>query len=305
MVNQVAADVRDPELDVTLLARWGARRAVGGAEHDGVDLPISALGSGSDYTPFLQHLGIASLNVGMGGESGGGSYHSVYDSYDHYSRFIDPGFTYGATLAKVTGRLTLRFANADVLPHRFTNFAETVRRYVDEVETLADDLRAATNKANALIEEGAYELAADPRKPFVEPETHGPVPFINFAPLHNALTRLETAAAQYDRHLTVRLAAPMDEAQASRVNAVVLRSERALSDAAGLPKRPWFRHTIYAPGFYTGYGVKTLPGVREAIEQREWELVDGQMARIAGALEELAALLEESARILTDAPSGP
>ena len=299
MVNEVAREVRDPLTGATLWERNQARMALNdlvGA--DSIDLPISALGSGSDYTPFLQHLGIAALNVGMGGESGGGSYHSIYDSYDHYSRFIDPGFEYGATLAKVTGRLTLRFANAEVLPHRFTNFVSTVDGYVDEVVSLADDLRDETDRQNALIASGVYELAWDPKEDFVTPTPKDPVPFVNFTPLQNSVARLHGVAEAYDGRVEDALAAVIDPATATELNALIIYSERMLSEESGLPKRPWFRHTIYAPGLYTGYGVKTLPGVREGIEQREWGIVDAQMLRVAQALDRLADLLEESTRVM-------
>jgi N-acetylated-alpha-linked acidic dipeptidase len=272
---------------------------------DGIDLPISALGSGSDYTPFLQHLGIAALNVGMGGESGGGSYHSIYDSYDHYTRFIDPGFEYGATLSKVTGRLTLRLANADVLPHRFTNFVSTVDRYVDEVVALADESRDETIRQNTLIANGAYELASDPKKDLVAPTPKDVVPFINFTPLQNSVARLHNVAAAYDGKVEEALAVAIDPATAAELNALIIYSERTLSEESGLPKRPWFRHTIYAPGFYTGYGVKTFPGVREGIEQREWGIVDAQMLRVAQALNRLADLLEESTRVIAGRPLVP
>jgi N-acetylated-alpha-linked acidic dipeptidase len=298
IVNQVAKEVYDPETGVTLWDRLEARFSVNNTRQHGVDLPISALGSGSDYTPFLQHLGISSLNVGMGGESGGGSYHSTFDSYDHYSRFIDPGFEYGATLAKVTGRLTLRFANADVLPHRFTNYASTVSDYVEQVAELANEMRAETERHNELVASGAFDLAADPRKDLVTPDTKDPVPFINFAPLQNSAARLATASDTYDERIGTALMGTLDRRAATELNALIIYSERALSDDAGLPKRPWFRHTIYAPGLYTGYGVKTLPGVREAIEQREWDLVDAQMSRIANALNALAELLERSSAVM-------
>ncbi len=306
MVNEVAREVHDPLTGATLWERNQARLAINDASRaDAIDLPISALGSGSDYTPFLQHLGIAALNVGMGGESGGGSYHSIYDSYDHYTRFIDPGFEYGATLAKVTGRLTLRFANADVLPHRFTNFVSTADGYVDEVVALADELRDETIQQNALIASGAFELAWDPKKDFVVPTPKDEVPFINFAPLQNSVARLHNVAEVYDGRVEDALATAIDPATAAELNALIIYSERMLSEESGLPKRPWFRHTIYAPGFYTGYGVKTFPGVREGIEQREWDIVDAQMLRVAQALDRLADLLEASTRVMGGRPLVP
>ena len=271
--------------------------SVGGdpsAQRDG-DLWIAALGSGSDYTPFLQHLGIASLNIGFGGENGGGSYHSQFDSFDHYTRFGDPGFGYGIALARVAGRLTLRFANADVLPMRMVNYSETVKRYLDEVVALADDMREETGRHNRLVEMDAFRLQADPTQTYVPPTAKDDVPFFNFSPVQNAIGRLEDASTDLDRTLADGLGdGSMSPARMAEINGILQEVEQAMTDTDGLPGRPWFRHTIYAPGFYTGYGVKTLPGIREAIEQREWHLVDPQMARIAAALDRVTSLLREA-----------
>ena len=239
------------------------------------------------------------LNLSFGGEGGGGSYHSLYDSFDHYVRFGDPDFRYGVALAQVAGRTTLRLANADVLPYRFSGLADNVRRYLEEVEKLEDDMRRSTERNARLAEVGAWELAADPTQTYVAPEPKASVPHLNFAPVQNAVALLDEAAARYDaamaRALTERGPAP-DLVQP--MNARVRRIEQLLSDERGLPKRPWFRHQIYAPGFYTGYGVKTLPGVREAIEERDWDLVDVQMERLAAALRRAAESIGEGARML-------
>ncbi|HEX9692484.1 MAG TPA: transferrin receptor-like dimerization domain-containing protein [Gemmatimonadales bacterium] len=299
-VNQVARDVADPETGASVLERSRALAAV----RDDVgaslpDVPIYPLGSGSDYTPFLQHLTIASLNVGYGGESGGGSYHSIFDSFDHYARFGDIGFAYGATLAETTGRMTLRLAQADVLPFRFTNLVTHVQKYVEEIAALADRMRSEAVRRNERLDRRQYELAGDPRERYAPPARLDPVPHVNFAPLRNALVELEAVAERYDAALERRMAGDgVAVAEAARINALLVATERALGDADGLPRRPWFRHSIYAPGFYTGYGVKTLPGVREAIEQRAWEDVDPQMRRIAAALGRLADTLTQAAAIL-------
>lgn len=299
-VTEVARDVTDPERNVSVLTRVRAARQVrGGRDAAHGDLSIGALGSGSDYTPFLQHQLISALNVGYGGESGGGSYHSVYDSFDHYTRFIDPGLTYGAMLAKTTGRMTLRLANADVLPFRFTNLAETVGEYADQVMKLADDMRQSTERHNHLVTAGAYTLAADPTETYVAPDTERTVPFINFASLQNAVARLREVAQQYDEALAKHLAAgDLSAATASQVSGIVMTVERALGDERGLPRRPWFRHMIYAPGLYTGYGVKTLPGVREGIEQRQWDQVAEQMDHVAAAVARAADRIEAAGKLL-------
>ncbi len=301
MINGVAREVADPQTGVSVFERLRAARAVGGDPEamSRFDLRISPLGSGSDYTPFLQHLGLPSLNLSFGGEGGGGSYHSQYDSFDHYTRFGDPSFQYGVALAKVAGRATLRLAAADVLPYRFSGLADNVRRYLGEVEKLAADLRADTERENALVEADAYKLAADPTLAYVPPQAKGAVPHLNFAPVRNALAALEATAWKYDAAMTNALATDSGPAAAAAVNARVRKVEQLLTDERGLPKRPWFKHQIYAPGFYTGYGVKTLPGIREAIEEREWDLVPVQMDRLAEAIRRAAAAMDEASAALT------
>lgn len=300
-VNQIAADVPDPQTAVSVLERRRAAQAVGGdpSALGGGDLRISPLGSGSDYTPFLQHLGIASLNIGYGGESGGGSYHSAFDSFDYYTRFGDPTFEYGVALAKTAGRATLRLANADVLPLRMSNFAANVRTYLDEVTALADRMRAETERHNRLVENGAFELAADPKKTYVPPEKKKEVPYLNFAPLRNAVERLDDRAAAYDRALAGAMSTGgVDRATAVRLNAILQGLEQRMTREDGLPRRPWFRHQIYAPGFWTGYGVKTLPGVREGIEQREWGEATRFVDEVAAALDRVSDGLEEATALL-------
>ncbi|WP_419934163.1 transferrin receptor-like dimerization domain-containing protein [Candidatus Palauibacter sp.] len=316
-INDVARSVTDPQTGVSVWERLHASRAVGGGRRadDASDITISPLGSGSDYTPFLQHLGIASLNLGFGGEGGGGSYHSQYDSFDHYTRFGDPGFQYGAALAKTTARVTLRLANADVIPLRFSPFVNNVKSYRDEVIALLDETREQTERRNALVASDAYTLSADPTKTYVPPEAQDEVPFLNFAPVQNAITRLEASAAAYDAAYDAMRAAHAAAATAGgnasgggdmnehgdvqqRLNAALIQTERLMTHQDGLPRRGWFRHQIYAPGFYTGYGVKTLPGIREAIEQRGWDEASEQVERLAGTLTRLADKIDEAAALL-------
>jgi len=298
-VNQIGADVTDPETGVTALARVAALMAVRGAPPPSGDIRISPLGSGSDYTPFLQHLGIASLNIGYGGEGGGGSYHSIFDSFDHYTRFGDPTFEYGVMLAKTAGRATLRLAEADVLPYRFTSLAEAVGRYLDDVIELADRMRQETERQHRLLDERAYILAADPKETWTPPERKKAVPHLNFAPLQNASDRLLDEAKAYDAELAKRMGeGGVDADAARRLNELLQGMEQRLTRNDGLPRRRWFRHQIYAPGFWTGYGVKTLPGVREGIEEREWGEVGLFVTEVSAALDRLSDGLEEATRIL-------
>ena len=259
------------------------------------DIRIAALGSGSDYTAFLDHLGVASVNLGFGGEgTGGGQYHSIYDDFYYYSHFVDPSFVYGRALAQTVGTAVMRLADAEVLPFQFSDFAETVRTYLTELKKLALDQRAEIEERNRDIDDGLYAATNDPQRPLLPPAKQPLPPFLNFAPLENAVDLVTRAAEKYEASLT-RAGDHLSPA----VNAKLIESERRLLSENGLPGRSWFKHVLYAPGFYTGYGVKTIPGAREAIEQKRWAEFETQQARAAKALENEADLLESAASQLT------
>jgi N-acetylated-alpha-linked acidic dipeptidase len=283
LVNAAAREVVDPQTGVSVLERLRSMRLTRGTSEekkearDREDLRLGALGSGSDYTAFLDHLGIASLDLRFGGEGGGGSYHSIYDSVDHYQRFVDPGYAYGVALVKTAGRVMLRLADAETPPFSFAASAEAIAGYAKEVEKLADDLRKETEERNRLIREKRYEAAADPTQAYVPPKPLEPVPPIDFAALKKAVEKLSASA------------------KAAKVVERSYLAERALTRPEGLPRRPWFKHLIYAPGFYTGYGVKTLPGIREALEERDWAEARLQIAAAAAAIEGYAAEIERAA----------
>jgi N-acetylated-alpha-linked acidic dipeptidase len=305
LVAQVARDVRDPIRNVSVGERLRAQRIVSARTDedradawDRTDVRLYALGSGSDYSPFLQHLGIASLNLSYDGEDEYGQYHSIYDSIDHYRRFMDEGFAYGIVQARTTGRTVLRLANAEVLPLEFTNLAETIGRYVKEVGTLADERRRASEEAGRRRARDIDLLAADTRFTRAPPRPEPPVPHLNLAPLRNASERLQRAARGYET-AWAKGAAGLDAARRAALDAVLLRAERAFTRPEGLPRRPWYRHQIYAPGWYTGYGVKTLPAVREAIEQKQYEEVDPAVSAAAGSIEAYAAEVERASAILS------
>ena len=302
-VTQVARDVPDPERGVSVLDRLRAQSEVNGSAEerkdarDRGDLRLDALGSGSDYTPFIQHAGIAALNIGYSGEGGGGSYHSIFDSFAHYTRFGDPKFDYGIAQAKTTGRMVLRLGNADVLPFETTDLAETVNGYASEVQKLAADARSETEEHNRLVRDRAAELVADPTEPFVAPKAEEPVPYLNFAPLQNAVARLQKSARELERARAAMASSPDAASRQQALDEALMRLERAFTRDEGLPRRPWFRHQIYAPGFYTGYGVKTLPGVREAIEQRNWSEAGQQIEIVARIIDGYAAQLDRAAEL--------
>ena len=308
-INEVARDVTDPERKISVWERARDLRIVQGSpeERMGInersDLRIYPMGSGSDYTPFLQHLGITSLNIGYGGEDGGGSYHSIYDSYDHYMRFDDSTFDYGIALAQTAGRAIIRLSDADVLPFEFTDFAETIQKFVKEVTKLTDDMREETEQTNRLIREGVLKAASDPKEPFVPPNPKDPVPYLNFAPLQNALSTLQNATKELALALNVMDSSgrhlPLEAEQS--IDAIFMKAEQSLTRKEGLPRRPWYVHEIYAPGFYTGYDVKTLPGVREAIEQRNWKEANEQIEVVASVLDNYARDIKNATALVAKA----
>ncbi len=320
LVNGVAIDVTDPQTGVSVAARLRAAMQVVGtapganeeardnakmAADPAHDLPIRAMGSGSDYSPFLQHLGIAALNVSFGGEGRiGGIYHSAYDTYEHYSRFGDPGFAYAPALAKVAGRVVLRMADADVPLARYGDFAETVSRYLDQVKKLADTKREAAETQARLLAAGAYRLTDDPTKTSGPPTPLKSVPHFNMAPLENAIAHLKRSAKAYDTALAAKGAAQSNATKAKLMD-LARQTEQSLVVDVGLPGRDWYKNLIYAPGRYTGYAAKTLPGVREAIEEERWADVDRYAALTGAALDAYADKLDEGVRLMDGIGSVP
>ena len=311
LVNDVADDVIDPQTGVSVNKRARAKILVdaydktgnpseaelAAAEKSG-DLPIGALGSGSDYSSFLQHLGIAALNIGYGGEGRtAGAYHSIYDSYDHYTRFGDPGLAYGAALSKTVGRLVLRIADADTPPMQFGDFADTMSRYLTQVQKLAADRRAQDPKRVQLTADGAFKLASDPLNPVAAPAPEPATPYFNLAPLENAVARLQASAKAFDAAYAAN-GATLSPAARDRLNASLRDIDQLLLDPKGLPGRPWYQNMVYAPGRFTGYGAKTLPGVREAIEERRFADADTYAVITGNVLNAYAARLDSATAIV-------
>ena len=304
-INGVARDVEDPETKRSAWQRVKARDLAGApdaaarnAARTRPDFRIGALGSGSDYTVFVDHLGIPALNIGYEGEDDGGIYHSIYDDFYWYTHFSDSDFVYGRALAQTGGQAVMRLASADLLPFEFGAFAETVGRYVGEVERLARDRREAALERNRQLDAGVFEEIRDPRKPEAAPPRQTVPPFLNFAPLDNGLADLQAAAAAYSDAYARAFEKPRAAAALRDANARLMAFERSLLLPDGLPGRPWFRNQVYAPGFYTGYGVKTLPGVRESIEQGHWDVAGEQIGRAGGVLKAAAAALRAAASAL-------
>ena len=321
LINEVARDVRDPQAGVSVLERGLARIRVEGAPpgeptisresgqkmESAEALPLGPLGSGSDFTAFLDHLGIASLDFSYCCESDYGVYHSAYDSVAHFQRFVDPTYEYGITQAQTSGRVVLRLANADVLPFDFAAFARKIDGIVEEIAQLTDQMRQETEQQNAWIADNLYSIIADKRHPFVAPEPRTPVPPLDFAPLRNAVQRLTSAARRYESATTAlsRQDKALSPDEADRIDQALIQTERALTRPEGLPGRPWYRHFLYAPGLDTGYGAKTLPGVREAVEQRDFAMAKDQIAVAAEVLVRCAEQVEKAAEILEGAAPAP
>jgi len=274
--NEFAKDVADP---VSGGSAWTKVRdlelknAGGEAKKDletRPDLRIAALGSGSDYSPFLQHLGVASLNLGYEGEAAGGIYHSIYDSFYWYTHFSDTTFVYGRALAQTAGTAVMRLADSDVLPFEFSDLADTVDQYVKELKALQHDAAGA--------------------------------PSFDFSGLDTATSALQKAAAEYGAAYQAASANGKlyagSESERAHLNQLLFQSERQLLSPAGLPRRPWYQHQLYAPGFYTGYGVKTLPGVREALEEKNWPEAASEEAVVVTALRSLTAQIEQATRMV-------
>jgi N-acetylated-alpha-linked acidic dipeptidase len=307
-INGVAREIEDPE---TKLTTWQRAQLSAIAEAKSVDdkkelrgrvdLRIGALGSGTDFTGFIDHLGIATLDLGYGGEDEQGIYHSIYDDFYWYTHFSDTNFVYGRALAQTVGTSVMRLADAEVLPFDFVDFADTVDMYRKNLEKLLADKQEEIRERNQELDEGLFKATFDPRRPTVAPAREEIPPHLNFAPMQNAVESLTRSAKQYQQALAKNQASLGDDAVVAKLGALnrqLMESERRLTNADGLPRRPWYKHLLYAPGVYTGYGVKTVPGVREGIEQKRYAEAEQEIVRVSKALEDESALIESAAREL-------
>lgn len=299
LMDEIAKKVIDPQTNISLFDRSKARAVANASTPEQKKKALSenhlilgAMGSGSDYSSFIQHGGIPSLSLGFGGEGSGGEYHSIYDSYDNYIRFKDPGFQYGVALAQTAGRAALRLANAEVLPFDFTHVYKTINNYAAELQNLLETTRLNTEIDNQQILSGAYKASLDPLKNLKIPAVKGEVPYLDFAPLQNALALLKKSA---DSLQSTNRKKALSAAASAAYNQRLFQAEQQLLTETGLPRRPWYKHTIYAPGYYTGYGVKTMPGIREAIEERNWKEAQEQIQIASQALNKFSKFLLETA----------
>jgi N-acetylated-alpha-linked acidic dipeptidase len=300
-LNGVARDVSDPESGVSVLKRRQAFAVARGTSderreaRERADFRIGALGSGSDYTPFIQHAGIASINLSFGDEDQDGIYHSIYDDFYFYTHYLDTDFAYGRALAQTVGTAVIRLADADVVPIEFTDLADTVQKYGRELKELLGKKQEDIRERNRQISDGVFAAMRDPRTPVPTPKTEAVPPAINFAPYDNAAAALTDAARRYDKALgAVRAKVTVNQGGLVALNAKLRQAEIQLIDNDGLFRRPWYRHLIYAPGFYTGYGVKTVPGVREGIEDGRYADAEKEVTRVASALTRLTSLIDSA-----------
>jgi N-acetylated-alpha-linked acidic dipeptidase len=305
-MNGVAKDVEDPESKVSAFKRQQAHLLLHGtpAQHAearaGGDLSIGALGSGSDFSAFIDHVGIATINLEFGGEDPSGNYHSIYDDFYWYSHFSDYDFVYGRALAQAAGIAVLRMADSDIMPYEFEGLSKTVAGYIEEVKALLESRRKEAEEIKQNLNDGVYRAADDPRNPGFAPPPQEIPPYLNFAPLDNAAAALQQAATHYTKALASTQGKSLPQDRVNTVNQNLALAERKLINGQGLPRRPWMQHVLYAPGWYTGYSAKTLPGVREAIEQGRYAEADEQIVAAARALQDEAAWIEQLSKELTD-----
>jgi N-acetylated-alpha-linked acidic dipeptidase len=302
-VNGVARDIEDPETKMSVWQRLQLSEIAEAKSADErkelrqrPDLRINALGSGTDFTGFLDHIGVATLDLSYGGEDPQGIYHSIYDDFYWYTHFSDYDFVYGRALSQTIGTSVMRLADAEILPLDFVNFADTVQKYTKELEKLLADKQEEIRERDQELDEGVFKATLDPRHPMIAPPREEVPPHLNFAPMQNAVDSLAHSADDYRKALSK---ANVGESQAEflrSLNQQLMESERKLTNDAGLPRRSWYKHLLYAPGVYSGYGVKTVPGVREAIEQKNYDEANQEIVRVAKALQDESALIESAAQ---------
>jgi len=302
-VNDVTREIQDPEKHITVQQRERLQRIsrTHAAEERAEirkrnDVRINALGDGSDYTAFADHLGISALNIGYGGEYDGDAYHSIYDDFAWYTKFVDTDFSYGRALAQTGGSAVMRLADAELIPYEYNAQAETIGRYVKDLEKLLKDKQEEITERNLELKEGVYMATADPRKTSVPPPAKPVPPFMNFAPLLNGVEAIKNSAERYQAAFAKWQSSGTDlPAQtATALNAELMQIQRTFLTEKGLPERPWYRHQIYAPGAYTGYGAKPIAAVREYMDQEKWKEADAQVPMVGQVMENAAAAINRT-----------
>ena len=307
-VTRIASDVVDPTANVILAERARDRLLTNAAGADaGPDaramakasssplnsLPIGAAGSGSDFSGFLDHAGVTTLNIGFGGEDeGGGVYHSAYDTFEHHTRFDDPGMVYGKVMAQVVGRSVIAAADADMPLQMPVAFAAYMKSDAAKVEHLADDSRAAAEEQKTLLGRNVYANVGIKGTPV----PRAAVPGFDFKPLDEAVAALTDSAGKYEAAAKGNLT----PAQKKKVLLLMRGIDATLLDETGLPGRGWYKNLIYAPGRYVGYGVTTMPGITEAITEERFDDVPKYIGMTAAVLKAYAARLDQATAVMTN-----
>jgi N-acetylated-alpha-linked acidic dipeptidase len=304
-ISDVARDIQDPETKMSVFQRSRLSSIADAKDaeerkdlRNRNDLVVSALGDGSDFTAFQDFAGISTLSIEFGGEDDGTQYHSIYDDFYWYTHFVDTDFVYGRALAQTAGTAMLRLANADLIPVDYSPQAEAIAKYESELEKLLKDKQEEFSERNLQIKEGVFAAKLDPRRPTTAPPGETIPPYMNFAPMKNALDLLKKSSERYSKILADWRAkgSPALSAQdLATVNADLLRVPRLFLNEKGLPERPWFKNQVYAPGAYTGYGAKPIAAVREYMDQKKWKEADGQIPQVAQVLETVAGGINKAA----------
>ena len=312
-INGVERDVVDPEKQISVwerarLSRIGkAATAEERAElRQRSNLRIGALGDGSDYTAFQDHVGVSALDIGFDGEAEADAYHSIYDDFTWWTSFVNPDFSYGRALAQTGGTAIMRLADAGLIPYEYSGQAETIGQFVADLEKLLKNKQDEIKERNQEIEEGVFTALADPQKISVPPPVKTVPPYLNFAPLKNGVESLKRSSERYQAAYAKweKSGTDLPPDVAAALNADLLKIQRAFLTERGLPERPWFKHQVYAPGAYTGYGAKPIAAVREYMDQEKWKEAEGQVPIVGQVLENVAAAINHAAEKLDAAVAG-
>jgi N-acetylated-alpha-linked acidic dipeptidase len=302
-VNDIGREVQDPEKHMSVQQRAKLRQIQHAKEDERgeirkeSDVRIGALGDGSDFTAFQDHVGVSSLNIGYGGENDADAYHSIYDDFYWYTHFVDTDFSYGRTLAQTGGTAMMRLADADLLPYEYKGQAETIGRYVKELEKLLKDKQDEITERNLELKEGVFTATSDPKKTYVPPPAKEVPPYMNFAPLKNGLEAIKQSADKYQAAFAKWQASgtALPAQAATTLNENLVQISRTFLTEKGLPERPWFKNQVYAPGAYTGYGAKPIAAVREYMDQEKWKEADAQVPMVGEVLQNVAAAISKVA----------
>jgi len=315
LINDIARGIPDPEKDMSIWQRTRLNdisKAKSQEDKDKIrkraDLRIGTLGDGSDYTPFLDFVGVSALDISFGGEADADAYHSIYDDFYWYTHFVDPEFAYGRALAQTGGTTVMRLANADLIPYEYTGVADNIGKYVTDLEKLLKDKQEEITERNLELSEGLFTAVADPQKKSVPPPKEIVPPFMNFAPLKNGVESIKKSAERYQAALAKAQAdgsPALPQPVLDSVNASLMKIQRTFLTEVGLPRRPWFKHAIYAPGAYTGYGAKPLAAVREYMDEKKWEEAEAQVAPLGKVLQNVAAAIDSASEQLEKAAASP